>query len=198
MVAAMGAVRVAHWIDSALAWETGLNPAAVQAVLGTMASSMFTFVVFVSSALLVAVQLASSQLTPRIIAIVFRDPVTKFCLVVFVFAFTFSLAVLVRVAADAPPLTAYIAAYSCLASLGAFLYLIDHMGKTLRPSGALGAVAHLAREVIESVYPHQVDATSIQTSRATDVLDGQPSLTLRSRRNGVVVAFDLPGLVSLV
>ena len=62
-----------------------------------MASSMFTFIVFVSSALRVAVQLASSQLTPRIIAIVFRDPITKLSLVVFVFCFTFTLAVLVRV-----------------------------------------------------------------------------------------------------
>ena len=40
-----------------------------------------------------------------------------------------------------PLLTAYLAAYSCLASLGVFLYLIDHVGKSLRPSGALWAVA---------------------------------------------------------
>jgi uncharacterized membrane protein len=62
-----------------------------------MASSMFTFIVFVSSALLVSVQLASSQLTPRIIAIVFKDPLTRFSLTAFVFFFTFSLGALVRI-----------------------------------------------------------------------------------------------------
>src|SRR4051812_10593302 len=54
---------------------------------------------------LVAVQLASSQLTPRITAIVFRDPVTKVSLVLFVFTFTFTLAVLVRVSSVVPALT---------------------------------------------------------------------------------------------
>ena len=69
-----------------------------------------------------AVQLASAQLTPRIIAIVFRDPGTKFSLTVFVFTFTFSLAVLVRINTSVPLLTARLAAYGCVASLGVFLY----------------------------------------------------------------------------
>src|SRR5579883_2464408 len=153
MAAAIGAVRVLHWIELRMGWEAVTYVDTAQAVLGTMASAMFTFIVFVSSALLVAVQLASSQLTPRIIAIVFRDPVTKGSLVVFVFTFTFTLGVLVRVTSTVPPLTTYLAGYGCLASLGVFLYLIDHVGKALRPSGALWAVAWLGREVIESVYP---------------------------------------------
>ena len=69
MVAAIAAVRLLHWIEEAMGWESDFHPDTAQAVLGTMASSMFTFIVFVSSALLVVVQLASSQLTPRIIAI---------------------------------------------------------------------------------------------------------------------------------
>src|SRR5947208_10534600 len=120
-------------------WNADIEPATAQTVLGNMASSMFTFIVFVSSALLVAVQLASSQLTPRIIAIVFRDPVTRFCLLVFVFTFTFTLAVLIRVSSSVPLLTTSLAAYGCLANLGLFLYLIHHVGRSLRPSGALWA-----------------------------------------------------------
>ena len=137
MLAAIVAVRLTCWIDSALNLEWDFDPDTARAVLGTMASSMFTFIVFVSSALLVAVQLASAQLTPRIIATVFRDPVTKGCLTVFVFTFTFTLAVLVRITDSVPPVTARVAAFSSLASLGMFLYLIDHVGKSLRPSGAL-------------------------------------------------------------
>src|SRR5438067_1144171 len=91
IIAAIAAVRLVHWLDGEMAWQSDLHPSTAQAVLGTMAASMFTFIVFVSSALLVAVQLASSQLTPRIIAIVFKDPVTKFSLTIFVFTFTFIL-----------------------------------------------------------------------------------------------------------
>ena len=80
MVAALVAAPLLHRTEKALAWTSTIDPETARAVLGTMASAMFTFIVFVSSALLVAVQLASAQLTPRIIAIVFRDPRTKFAL----------------------------------------------------------------------------------------------------------------------
>ena len=197
MVAAVGAVRLLHWIDAATGWQSSLDPDTTRAVLGTMAASMFTFVVFVSSALLVAVQLASSQLTPRIIGIVFKDPVTKGSLTVFVFTFTFSLAALVQVGAAVPLLTAYLAAYSCLASLGVFLYLIDHVGKALRPSGALWAAASLGRDVIESVYPSCLaKSPGAVPARASD-LKGEPSYVVPNRRDGVVLAFDMPGIVAL-
>ncbi len=91
MAAALGGAHILMAIDKAMGWQSAIDPDTARAVLGTMAASMFTFIVFVSSALLVAVQLASSQLTPRIIGIVFRNPVTKCSLMVFVFTFTFSL-----------------------------------------------------------------------------------------------------------
>lgn len=196
MAAAIGAVRLFHWFELRMGWEAVAYVDTAQAVLGTMASAMFTFIVFVSSALLVAVQLASSQLTPRIIAIVFRDPVTKGSLVVFVFTFTFTLGVLVRVTSAVPPLTSYLAGYGCLASLGVFLYLIDHVGKALRPSGALWAVASLGREVIEHVYPRLLASESSGKVPAP-LPDGNPTSTVRNRRDGVVLAFDIRGLVSL-
>src|SRR5262245_48483863 len=97
MLAALIAVRLVHRLDDATGFESSLDPDAVKTLLATLAASMFTFVVFVCSALLIAVQLASAQLTPRIIAFVFRDPVTKSCLELFVFVFTLSLAVLIRI-----------------------------------------------------------------------------------------------------
>jgi uncharacterized membrane protein len=197
MVAAMVAAPCLHAIEQWMGWESSLSPDTAQAVLGTMAASMFTFMVFVSSALLVAVQLASSQLTPRIIAVVFKDPITKGSLVVFVFTFTFSLAALVRVKEAVPPLTTHLAAYSCLASLAVFLYLIDHVGKALRPSGALWAVAWLGREVIEKVYPRRLAEPRQQPLQATDMPAGQPTQTIANTRDGVVLAFDIPGIVSL-
>src|SRR5437016_4548287 len=178
MVAAIGAVCVLRGVDAAIGWQSDFHPDTVRAVLSTMASSMFTFIVFVSSALLVAVQLASSQLTPRIIALVFKDPVTKVSLTAFVFTFTFSLGVLVRITTAVPPLTANLAAYSCLASLALFLYLIDHVGKALRPSGALRAVASLGREVVENVYPRRLaESHPTPPGHANDLI-GKPAGTV--------------------
>src|SRR5262245_5565042 len=97
MLAVLFVVRVVYWIDETTGLVSHVDPDAMRSLLGTLAASMFTFVVFVCSALLIAVQLASAQLTPRIIAFVFRDPVTKLSLSLFVFVFTFSLSVLIRI-----------------------------------------------------------------------------------------------------
>jgi uncharacterized membrane protein len=197
MVVALVAARLLQWIEEALAWNSSLQPSTAQAVLGAMASSMFAFIVFVCSALLVAVQLASSQLTPRIIAVVFKARIIKVSLVVFVFAFTFTLAALVRVTTVVPPLTVHLAAYACLASLVVFLYLIDQVGKSLRPSGALWAVASFGRQVIESVYPRLLDEAPSTLRAPAASVEGEPICTILSQRDGVVLAFDVPGLLSL-
>src|SRR6516162_8123584 len=86
-LAAIGAVRLLHWIEQEMGWVSPVDPDTARAVLGTMASALFTSIVFVCTALLVAVQLASAALTPRIIALVFRDPITKSCLTLLVFTF---------------------------------------------------------------------------------------------------------------
>src|SRR5206468_3813826 len=92
MAIALVLVRGLVEIDRDLTGDGGYNPETVRSVLGTLAASMFTFIVFVSSALLVVVQLASAQLSPRVLGIVFRDPVTRAALTVFTFTFTFTLA----------------------------------------------------------------------------------------------------------
>src|SRR4051812_36338429 len=91
MVMAILAVRLLDRFEYLVSWQPTLNPDTTRAVLGTLAGAMFTFIVFVCSSLLLVVQLASAQLTPRIIGTMFRDPVTKLTLAVFVFTFTFVL-----------------------------------------------------------------------------------------------------------
>jgi uncharacterized membrane protein len=145
----------------------------------------------------VAVQLASSTLTPRMIGIVFKDPVTQFSLVVFVFAFTFTLAVLVQITSSVPPVAARVAAYSGLASLATFLYLIDHVGKALRPSGAARVVASMGRKVIASVYPRFLDEAAGKSLASEPIFAVEPTRTIQNQKDGVVLAFDVPGLTSL-
>ena len=47
MAAAIGAGRLLRWIDQTMGWQSDLHPDTVQVVLGTLASSMFTFIVFI-------------------------------------------------------------------------------------------------------------------------------------------------------
>src|SRR6516225_8498740 len=135
MVVALIAVRFLHWLEVAMGWHASVSPDTARTVLGSLAGAMFTFIVFVCSSLLLVVQLASAQFTPRVIGNMFRDRVTKLTLVVFVFTFTFDLAAVVRIDATVPFLVTQIAVYGCAVSVGVFLFMVDHVGKMLRPNG---------------------------------------------------------------
>ena len=193
---AMVTVNLLSRLERAMGWEAEVSRDTAMAVMGTIAASTFTLVVVVSSATLVAVQLASAQLTPRIISLVYRDTVRKLTLAVFVFTFTFSVAALVRIHDTVPLLTSYLAAYGFIINLGLFLYSLDFLGKSLRPSSALRNVAHIGREVIRSVYPRPLDEHSA-ASKPIKILEGQPDRLVLNSEDGAVLAFDMKGLVSL-
>jgi uncharacterized membrane protein len=197
MAGAVIIVRLLHWLEGAMGWVSDFHPDTMRAVLGTLAGAMFTFIVFVCSSLLLVVQLASAQLTPRIIGLLFRDPITKVTLAMFVFTFAFAISALVRIGSSVPLLTAEIAAYSSAACLGLFLFLIDHVGKMLRPSGALRSVASQAHRVIESVYPRRLKEPGVTSPESATMSNNVAARTIPSSRDGVVLAFDIQGLVAL-
>src|SRR5262245_27263032 len=197
MVAAVVLVRLLHWFEAEMGWESRFQADTMRTVLGNLAGAMFTFIVFVCSSLLLVVQLASAQLTPRIIGVLLRDSITKLTLSMFVFTFAFATSALIRIGSSVPLLTAEIAAYSAAGCLGLFLYLIDHVGKVLRPSGALRSVAAEAHRLIDSVYPLRVTDAAVPATEAV-TLSGQGSpRTVTCPVDGVVLAFDRQGLVAL-
>ena len=197
MVAGLVSVRCLRLIEDGAGWQSDFDPDAARALFGTLAGAMFTFIVFLSSILLLVVQLAGAQLSPRVIGIVFRDRVTRFSLTLFAFTFTLTLVVLLRIHSSVPALTAYVSAYLCLISLGVFLFLIDHVGKSLRPSGALRAVASLGHKEIQSVYPRRLAGQQDSARGSVNKPSGEPAATVPSPEDGVFLAFDLKGLVAL-
>lgn len=190
-------VSAVNRIDSALAWELSLKPDTARTVIGTVAASMFTLVVVASSAVLVAVQLGSAQLTPRIILLVYRSRVRKLCVSAFVFTFTFSVGVLVRIDNSVPLLSSYLAAYGFLFNLALFLYFLDGVGKALRPSSALRVVGLLGREVVQSVYPSKLKREPLSVQTSAEQLHDNPTRVIHNEEDGVVLAFDQKGLISL-
>jgi len=184
-------------IESAFGWRMNLSQETARVVMSTVAASLFTLVVVGSSAVLLVVQLASAQLTPRVIALVYRNTARKLCLSAFVFTFTFSVAALVRIENSVPYLTSYLAAYGFLANLALFLFFIDSIGKTVRPSSALQVVAFAGREVIRSVYPLRLDDRVPNALEPAEGFKDEHERVVINKVDGVVLSFDLKGLVSL-
>jgi uncharacterized membrane protein len=197
IVAGLIAVALLNRIDLALGWQINLGPDTARTVMGTVAASMFTLVVVGSSAILLAVQLATAQLTPRIITLVYRSRIRKFCISAFVFTFTFSVGALVRIESTVPLLTSYVAAYGFLVNLALFLYFIDGMGKSLRPGAALQEVGFGGRDVIRSVYPSRLRSDQPLIAKPLEILKKDPTRVIFNEVDGVVLAFDRKGLMAL-
>jgi uncharacterized membrane protein len=160
-----------------------------------------TFIVLILSTLLLTVQLASSQLSPRLIGgLLSRGPV-KACLAVFVFSYVYCAAALGRIEDRVPQLSIALAIALTLISVGAGLYLIDYMAKELRPVRMLARTAGIGRTVIEQVYPHFVTAADMDDTRLNPRLRPalpQPCETIvHTQRSGVLLAMDVEGLLEL-
>lgn len=197
IVAGLIAVSLVSRLERLLGWRINLNPETARVVMATVAASLLSLVVLVTSAMLLALQLASAQLTPRIIAFVYRNTARKLLLSYFVFTFTFAVGVLVRIEDSVPWLSGYFAAYSFLLNLALMLYFIDEVGKTLRPSSVLRVMGLLGREVIAAVYPRPLDGQRALPPEPIAALDGKPDRIIMNSVGGSVLAFDLKGLMSL-
>ena len=143
---------------------------------GVLTGSMLTLIVFIFTVLLLAVQLASAQFTPRVIARVFQDPGTKIALGVFVFVLTYSLVVLGRLEDPVPKLAGLsVRLRQSLACVAVFVFLIDRLGKELRPVRILTAVAAEGREVIRTIYPQPSAAGRTGRVRRRNAVAREPS-----------------------
>ena len=187
---------LAHF-ERTMGWELQISKDNALAVMGVVAASTFNLVVVVTSALLLAVQLASAQLTPRVMVFAFRSPVRKVLLAVFAFTFTSSVSFLLRIETSVPFFTAYLVSYGFLLNLALFLYFVDSLAKSLRPSSVLRSVALAGREVIREVYPRQLAEKEEVLLELSTLLQQQPTITVVNLIDGALLAFDLKGLFLL-
>src|SRR5271157_1121475 len=66
---ALVTTRLLHWLDAWFGWRLlGFTAAGAQVLLEAFVTATLSFVVFTFGSLLVAIQVASAQMTPRIIA----------------------------------------------------------------------------------------------------------------------------------
>jgi uncharacterized membrane protein len=157
-------------------------------------ASTIAFLVFTFSSLLVAIQVASGQLTPRIIATtLLRDSGIRWSVAVFVYALASAVAVKSR-AETIPHSFVSLAGIVGLSSVVVFLFLIDHAARLLRPVSIVGRIARQGLKVFEDVYPDPIRASSVPM-RAVEKL-GPPDRTVSHRGNSaIVIAVNLRALV---
>ena len=98
-------IRLVYAVDREVAWQPPVawGVLGTQSILETIITLMLTFIVFTFGSLLVAIQVAGGQLTPRIVATtLLRDNSIRFTVGLFTFTLLFATGVLARLDTTVP------------------------------------------------------------------------------------------------
>ena len=145
------------WFEQ-LRWLLRIGPEGARQVLATIAGSMITVASLVFSMTLVTLQLASSQLGPRLITRFVRDAVNQIVLGTFVATFIYAILVLQTVSESAPEpfvphLAVMVALILALISLLWLIYFIHHVATSIQADTVIADLSEQLSEAIEHRFP---------------------------------------------
>jgi len=195
-VASFVLIRILGRLDDWLGWSWGwtIEVGAVQTGLQIFIAAMLSFIVFTFGSLLVAIQVASAQLSPRIIATtLLRDNTLRIIVALFMLTMAFNTGVLMRTQAKVPYLLLTAALVLSAGSIAAFLYLIDYAARLLRPVSIVWRVGENGLAVLEQVYPVPIRGLH-KPSPPPAPLEAPVREILHDGTSGIVLALDLKRL----
>ena len=188
---------LARAIDTRFAWKgLALGITGAQAMFNAVITLALSFIVFTFGSLLVAIQVASGQYTPRIIATtLLRDNLIRWTAGLFVFTLLFAIKAADRLETTVHQLIAFVVGLLGLICIVAFLFLIDYAARMLRPVSLAGRVGKYGLEVMESVYPEQ--SSEEQDGAVSRRSPGSVEGTILHRgKSAIVVAVNVETLVA--
>ncbi|WP_019179995.1 DUF2254 domain-containing protein [Microbacterium yannicii] len=169
------------------------SPEAALEILTTVAASMVNLAVLVLTIVLVVVQLAMGQFSPRIVQRLLRDRQSQFAIGLFVATFVHTLLTIREVEIGGPGQPGHVPGVGIvttfvlsLASIAVLVIYIHHIGQALRVSALVEIAGDNTRKLIDDVYPHE--------EPSADLTD--PSIVV-AEQSGVLTRIDRDELVEV-
>ncbi len=209
-ISAIGLAALTVWIDGVLLADGridvylafGGGAEGARGVLSAIAGSLVTVTGVVFSITIVALQLASSQFSPRVLRSFTRDRANQVVLGAFIATFTYTLLVLrtVRSAgADGqvfvPSISVSVAILLALVSIGLLIFYIDHAARSIQASVIIERVTHDTRGLVQALFPDPVGKPA--GARAALPLPATYPTVVRAERAGYLQAVDDEALFGL-
>ena len=173
-------------------------------MLSTIAGSMMTVVGVTFSMTLVALALASSQYTSRILRNFMGDRVTQVVLGVFSGVFAYCLIVLRTIRSGdvggfVPSLAVFFAMVLAMIGIGVLIFFIHHIADSIQASSIIAEVADETITAIDMLFPEKIghepmDSQENQTGLPQAERNWQ---AVPARRNGYIQSVDIAALLSL-
>ena len=134
------------------------GPDAALAILGAIAASMIALTGSVLTIVLVVVQMAMGQFSPRIVRAILHDRPSQYAIGIFVAAFAHTMLTMreiiaVEEGAPVPGLAIIVAFALVVLSIVALILYIDHVGKSLRAASLPETVGTEMRGVVGELHP---------------------------------------------
>lgn len=154
---AIGLSALELQLDLPVEWILPGGPAGARSLLSSIITAMISFTALVFSITVVALQLASSQYSPRVLRTFLQDRIIQATLGTFVATFLFAMVVLAALPARdqqlLPELSLAVSMVLVLASVAMFIYYLHHMTTVMRVSHIIASIGAQTRRTIERHLP---------------------------------------------
>lgn len=184
-------------------WFLGGGAEGARGALSAIAGGLITVTGVVFSVTVVALQLASSQFTPRVLRNFTADRSNQVVLGVFIGTFTYSLLVLRVVRSDTaggdafvPQIAVSVAVGLVLISIGFLIFFINHASRSIQISVILDRVTRLTLLHVERLFPDKIGESDRTIVSPPSVLTGQ-SAPVGAAETGYLQAVDAAAMFEL-
>jgi uncharacterized membrane protein len=194
-------------LDAAeLWWLFGGSADGARSVLEAISGSIMTVTGVVFSVTIIALQLASTQFTPRVLRQFMADRSNQLVLGVFIGTFTYTLLVQRTVNGGdvgeefIPELAVTVALLLTLISIGFLIYFIDHAARSVQVAHIIDSVANDSVRAVHAVFPQPLeDGNAVEVPAAEDLarLDPGAGTAVAAVRAGYLQALAGRDLVEL-
>ena len=168
------------------------GPPGARSLLSSIITAMISFTALVFSITVVALQLASSQYSPRVLRTFLQDRIIQATLGTFVATFLFAMVVLAALPTQdserLPELSLAVSMSLVLASTAMFIYYLHHITTLMRVSHIIAAIGTQTRRTIDRHVPDREEPVAV----LGDVVQVVPA-----PEAGMVTDVDLPLLARL-
>ncbi len=191
------------WMDR---WPRlfGAGAAGARGMLSTIAGSMMTVVGVTFSMTLVALALASSQYTSRILRNFMRDRVTQVVLGIFAGIFTYCLIVLRTIrGGDAtgfvPSLAVSFAVVLAIGGISVLIYFIHHIASSIQAANIIASVAAETVLAVDRLFPERLGQEPVDGDEdpSADPLPERRWRAVTAPRSGYIQEVDNRALLRL-
>jgi uncharacterized membrane protein len=183
----------------------GASAAGARGVLATIAASMTTVVGVTFSMTLVALTLASSQYTSRVLRNFMSDRVTQAVLGIFAGIFTYCIIVLRTIRGGdeggfVPSLSVTFSVVLAIGGVGTLIFFVHHIATSIQASSIIASVTKETIGAVDRLFPAMAPGQALVEDEAEPSPLPAPTRvwqTIMAKRDGYLQSVDEAGLMRL-